>query len=231
MTDTILDFGGLEAFTTHRAITIIRARHIAKDVGLEKEFQAFERYNRAAGLSYHNRYHSCFMINKVDDMSGINELPEVSRKALVLAAMFHDFNHSGGVVTDVVNIGNAVAGLLSHVHVDESFPKELLEHVMGLIQVTEFPFLKDPVTIEEKIIRDADILQGCTPHFAKTIYVDLYQELLISKPEMTLIEFRKGQEAFLRNAVMFTEIGKREKEEFLNSYATVFWRRFDKWVE
>lgn len=226
--DHLLSFGDMEAFTTHRSITVIKAKHLAKDMGLEEEWRHFWNYNRAAGLSYHNRYHSCFMMVKCDSMAEQMGLLMEARRALCLAAMFHDFNHSGGVVGDNVNISNAVSGLIAC-----NTGRVLTNDAIGLIQVTEFTgpgFAHKPSTTAECIIRDADILQGCTPFFAKTIYVDLFNELLVSKLEMTILEFRAGQEKFLREVEMFTEAGKKEKEAFLEVYAQPFWRRFDKWA-
>ena len=229
MSDTLLTMGDLEAFATHRSITLIRAKHLAKELKLEKEFEYFNNYNKAAGLYYHNRYHSCWMMSKVDRLAEAYVTSLESKTALVLAAMFHDFNHSGGIVSDEINIDNALKGL--NVACYDAFTKhEIRDHAMRLIRVTEFPFVHKPETIEEKIIRDADILQGCTDHYQKTIYIDLYMELLVKNPGMTLIEYRKGQQKFLEGAEMFTEIGDLEKQEFLNSHAKYFWREFDKWA-
>lgn len=230
MSDTLLTMGDLEAFATHRSITLISAKHLAKDLKLEKEFEYFNNYNKAAGLYYHNRYHSCWMMKKVADMAEKRGLSRKSIQSLVLAAMFHDFNHSGGIVSDEINIANAVRALNIAAY-DCFTDKDVVVTAAELIAVTEFPFVHKPETIEQKIIRDADILQGCTEHFQKTIYIDLYMELLVKNPGMTLIEFRLGQQKFLEGAEMFTEEGELEKQEFLNTWAKHFWREFDKWAE
>lgn len=229
MSDTVLDFGGIEAFNTHRSITCIRAKHICKDLGFEKEWTYFLNYNKAASLQYHNRYHSCWMVAKCFDMAEQMEIGGEDLKALVLAALFHDFNHSGGIVSDHVNVANAVQGLLNATEVTRSDP--FLSKVIRTLSVTQFPFVRKPETLAEQVIRDADILQGCTVHFAKTIYVDLYGELQTSKGSLSFIDFRKGQEAFLKGVEMFTPIGKAEHKEFLETLAPFFWRRFDKWAD
>lgn len=229
MSDTLLTMGDLEAFATHRSITLIRAKHLAKDLKLEKEFEYFNNYNKAAGLYYHNRYHSCWMMGKVADMADSHGLSLKSKTALVLAAMFHDFNHSGGIVSDEINVDTAVKALGIAAY-DCFTDKEIVGMAIPLIDVTEFPFIHQPVSIEQKIIRDADILQGCTEHFQKTIYIDLYMELLVKNPGMTLIEFRLGQQKFLEGAEMFTEEGELAKQEFLVHQAKHFWREFDKWA-
>lgn len=229
MTDTILDFGGLEAFTTHRAITLIRARQLASDYDLKHAFKYFWERNTSAGLSYHNRYHACWLMVKVDEMGTELQVPGVNLRALVLAAMFHDMNHSGGTRPDSENIEEAMEDLEYACEDEPRVGEDTILRALELIRVTEFPFIRVPKTLEEKIIRDADILQGCTPHFAKTIYVDLYQELLVSKPDMKFLEYVEGQKQFLASAEMFTEIGKQEKKEFIEYLATPFWERIAKW--
>ena len=97
MSDVLITLGDLEAFTTHRAITLTRAAHLAKEFDLVNAWEYFWDHNMAAGLCYHNRYHSCWLMGKVEEMAREMELHGPELRQLILAAMFHDINHTGSL--------------------------------------------------------------------------------------------------------------------------------------
>ncbi|WP_413770508.1 hypothetical protein, partial [Vibrio vulnificus] len=69
---------------------------MANKVGLSEVYDWFLGNNPSAGLPYHNERHTNFMMNKVYEAGWITGCSIKDLKILVLAAMFHDFNHSGG---------------------------------------------------------------------------------------------------------------------------------------
>jgi len=80
---------------------------------------------------------------------------------LGVAALFHDFNHSGGKLIDNDNINIAVKEMKKYIN---NYPNKLIDinKIEKLIKITEFPYIfdnDDNLTIQEKIILDADICQ------------------------------------------------------------------------
>lgn len=136
-------------------------------------------------FGYKNAYHNNFHLESVTNMSiigcmynskletGIKELPYLNEecyKLVGLAALFHDFNHFGGGMPDNVNIQNAKIGLLNYL-VDTNYNdigennKTIdyrIDILYGLIDATEYPYTipNEELNLLQKIIRDADILQG-----------------------------------------------------------------------
>lgn len=221
---TLVDVFDMESYFVNRRQTEYRAEWLAKSLGLERQFQYLST-NMSTSLSYHNTLHMKFVMCKCAELyekMGL-DTTDSNFKSLILAAMFHDYDHSGGVLHDSDNISAAMYGL--HLACDGyeelSDCEELAKEI---IYVTEYPFIHEPVTPEERIIRDADILQGCTPFFQKIIYVDLYSELLTSKPDLKFVDYVRGQQKFLTEATMYTEIGRVEKESFIDAYAKPFWK-------
>src|ERR1019366_5684420 len=101
-------------------------------------------------------------------------LPKDTTRDILLAALFHDFNHSGGKLPDNENIKNAVSciqALLTNIH----------PLVIDCIECTEYPFVKEPLTIEQRIIRDADLMQ-----FRYTNWMDMIGKNLRKEMEVRL---------------------------------------------
>ncbi len=113
-------------------------------------------------------------------------------KELLIASLFHDYNHSGGKLPDSENIINAIKGLTEFHSLNNEFD---LEYASYLIKCTEYPYVvnENELTLEAQIIRDADMCY----QFQDLSIVKLYQGLRV--------EFNKTLPEFLDNQLKFTE--------------------------
>jgi len=110
---------------------------------------------------------------------------------LLVAALFHDFDHSGKAGNDSENIELAIHGFNKHILAeDRPFQKD----ISFLIMATQYPHLEDPVFKDflVQIIRDADLSQALSVAWFQQVVVGLATEW--DKQE---IEVLKGQVGFL----------------------------------
>lgn len=101
-------------------------------------------------------------------------------RELLIAALFHDFNHPGHPHhgepdPDRVNIEIALDGLRKHV---EPSDRPSLPSIEALIRATHFPYKTsgDELDLPGKIIRDADLAQALNPVWVQQIVIGLAQE-------------------------------------------------------
>jgi HD superfamily phosphodiesterase len=166
--------------------------------------------NPSGCLGYHNNDHLfgvaalCNNLYKV----GAGHYNENDHKVLLCAALLHDVNHTGGHGTDAVNIAQAKEFI---VRMSESeFVSNNIEAIFKLIEVTEYPFLRDPVTDMEKILRDADLLYSLRSDTGEVIIDGLRSEMQIARDRtITRQQMYDGQRAFMADVKMFTEVGKK----------------------
>ena len=117
--------------------------------------------NPAAFLPYHNNEHNyVFAVNAYDigKSSGLNNW---QLKHLLVAGIFHDYDHTGGTKPDVNNILRA----LKFIHAEHRvFTKMGLApyYLRQLIQATQNP-PRVTYSFPEKIMRDADFMGWCEP--------------------------------------------------------------------
>jgi hypothetical protein len=78
---------------------------------------------------------------------------------LLIAALFHDFDHSGSAGDDHLNIDRAVRSLEEHILPEDG---ACLGEIAALIRATEYPYMLESknLTLSAQILRDADISQG-----------------------------------------------------------------------
>lgn len=160
---------------------------------------------------YHNTLHelqhvywsmACFG-NATEDVPKGD--PEVN--ALLIASLFHDHNHSGGRLTDDLNVERARAFV--QIELDGNAQTD------ALIAVTQFvdgKFPVEPTNLAEQCMRDADLM---------SIYSREGQNLLLGLfEEMSGREFGtftdsevedavNKTETFLKAQTMYTEHGRR----------------------
>lgn len=95
---------------------------------------------------------------------------------LYLAALFHDYAHSGGKLSDDINIINALEGLyLFH----KANPEFDLNITSKIIRATEYPYSiqdNELELFEQKIIRDADMCYLFQPLSIVKLYSGLRSE-------------------------------------------------------
>jgi len=86
------------------------------------------------------------------------ELTRRDIRNLLIAAMFHDYDHRGLIGDDDINIVLATRGLERHI-LDEDRPS--FNVIRSLINATEYPYKgpSESLSLSAQIIRDADLSQ------------------------------------------------------------------------
>jgi hypothetical protein len=138
-------------------------------------------------------------------------------RPLVAAAMFHDFNHSGGRFSDDVNIYVAVQGLIEQNKGVLSSTE--LEETVDILKITKYPFSSDPKTLAQKIIRDADLMQVYEPSLRQVVkqYRGLKREIEVARGRTyTNAEYADGQLAWWNANVVWHTTWAQQKAEQLD---------------
>jgi hypothetical protein len=120
---------------------------------------------------------------------------------ILIAAMFHDFDHSGMMGHDDLNIERAVRGFQKHIHPID------VEHEYDIIQLlrgSEFPHKESDLGLSLEILRDADVAQALSTAWIQQIVFGLAAEW--GKPP---IEVLRMQPAFNSGIRFNTEWAKQ----------------------
>lgn len=174
--------------------------------------------NLSALAPYHSSFHERAMIASVYDASLYYKLSTRDTCHLLLAAAFHDCNHSAGAKPDSQNINEAVMAFNDAINSYELFSlltaSELAirpDEVIRLIRTTEYPYVKPPTDLLEEIMRDADLsmiyLSGV---MATELFVGLYHELKIKLPAMSWTDYVSGMEDFYKKHPVSSEWAKNQ---------------------
>lgn len=119
-------------------------------------------YQNRGGINpYHNVRHILHVLWLCDDAISYYTPPGLGPqncRNLLIAAMFHDFDHSGRMGHDDLEIERAVRGLKAHL---QPMDQDQIQEITTLIKATEFPHNSDlgDLSLEAKILRDADLAQ------------------------------------------------------------------------
>jgi len=160
---------------------------IVDRLNLEPFYEFLTSFNESNDLPYHNLYHStCVFLNCYEGAWCLDRDDEEIR-GLCAGALLHDFNHSGGHLVDSENIKIALRGLmLAQAYAKGKLlglsPRSLLI-AEEVIKVTQYPFIHEPKTIPEMIIRDSDLMQPYeeTPEILLKQYIGLKEEIEVQK--------------------------------------------------
>lgn len=168
---------------------------------LKKAFKWIIENNTSNHLPYHNLNHLLTVLKYCDYIAMGEMVYYDNRMELYLAALFHDVYHSGGKLTDDLNILNAKTAF-------EEFKlslKEILnvssDKVTSLIECTQYPYHVpfDDLTLHHKIIRDADMMQAFEYNWIHQTTLGLATE-----SGKTFKDFIKSQRTFLENVTFYT---------------------------
>lgn len=165
---------------------------------------------------YHNAKHCTTVMRYAFDIASMSvaayKLPLTWRemRMLLTAALYHDFGHTG-YDPDINNIEIAVTNMrvfMGSTKTQVPYGPDDLDIIERMIRVTEFPFVHEPVTLSQRIIRDADLLQSIEPDNVEVLMDGLRVEIARKRnTEITEADFLIGQSQFLANAKMYTEVG------------------------
>ena len=108
------------------------------------------------------------------------ELSPRQMRTLLIAALFHDFDHTGrphrgDEDPDGINIEIATSGLRRYL---ASGDRVILPEIEALIEATHFPYKTDSQKLDllGKIIRDADLAQALSPVWIQQVVIGLARE-------------------------------------------------------
>jgi hypothetical protein len=121
---------------------------------------------------------------------------------LLIAAMFHDFNHAKNATGDERNIAAAILGLATYILPED---RDHLEEIVSLVRATEYPYEvpSEELPLLDQIIRDADMGQGFSDAWIQQIVFGLAAE-----QGRRPIEILRSEETFCRNIRFCTEWGR-----------------------
>lgn len=186
---------------------VISNTHNLYEGNLEAYFKILFNYAQNLRYPYHNFRHMTHVVYQCYQACEFykDQLDPKSMRSLLVAAIFHDFDHSGRFGNDDLNIQAATRAFWHHVLPDEDIP--LVEY---LIRVTEFPpqiVLSIAGSEEQRlcggIIRDADLSQAFSVAWIQQVIFGLAAEW-----GKTPLEVLKMQESFLQNMKLNTEWAK-----------------------
>lgn len=175
-----------QAVPFRNALSIIEEHRL-----LRLAFKYFMQENAALYAPYHNALHMLSVLKYTDwiirneKAIGEYEPDEADEISLLLAAIFHDMNHTAGRETDDVNVSNAKYAFNDFLSIvgDEDMREEWLkERVYKLIDATRFPYTihASDLSHEQKILRDADLMQPFEDGSIYTVAMGLAAEMKMS---------------------------------------------------
>lgn len=167
--------------------------------------------NGSGNLPYHNNDHAMTVVKwcgRLESMMAAKTMTSV--RGMLLGGVLHDIHHSGGKRPDSDNVSDALDALVQFAAIHRrNFIPEETEVARQCIECTVFPFVVEPVTTEQKIIRDADILQSIDVDFENILGEQLRKEIIVARGKpVSRKQFAEGELAFLDTIEMYTEPGK-----------------------
>lgn len=96
-------------------------------------------------------------------------------RVLFIAALFHDFDHSGQLGEDDLNIERACRGLVKNILGRDA---DLLWEILECIRQTQYPHVRpsEHLTLSQQILRDADMSQALSVAWLQQVVVGLATE-------------------------------------------------------
>lgn len=146
---------------------------------LQAYFRAVFKNAKNLNTPYHNFRHMCHVLWLCHDACVFygNQIPKREARRLMIAALFHDFNHTGRPGPDNINIELAITGFRTHLQPGDLTPEDIYP-IEWLIRCTEYPYRSPSENLElpAQIIRDADLSQALAPAWIQQVIFGLAQE-------------------------------------------------------
>ena len=119
---------------------------------LKEAFNYTISNNNSLVAPYHNQSHIMNMCNTITEIY-LNDIKisENEYKLLILAALFHDFNHSQGKLSDDKNIEIALRGFETFINQIDFILSDDFDTVIGLIKTTQYPYAIEAETESQKM--------------------------------------------------------------------------------
>ena len=171
------------------------------ELGIEPIYTYVMDTNIAKYLPYHNNFH----LENVCKYALLNAEGRVSfeeQRLLAVAALFHDYNHTGSSKNDNENIEIAVREFNIFIKNFLFIPESDINTIIQIIKGTRYPYLTDGSELPEigKMLRDADLLQGL---FCEN-YINGVVRAIATESGIPIENMLKGQIDFLTNSTYLT---------------------------
>jgi len=127
-----------------------------------------------------------------------DELSPRQMRNLLIAALFHDFDHCGMVGNDDLNIERALRGLKQHI---AEVDKPYFDDIAALIKATQYPYAVDleSLSLSGQILHDADASQCLSPTWIQQCVFGFSREW-----QVTPCEVLRRQKPFLEGTKFLT---------------------------
>jgi len=185
-------------------------KEVSDDIGwmLREEFPQL--------YSFHNYAHTLSVVKAANIFSFYHTLSEEEKEILVLSAWLHDI----GYLFDYNNHEEAGAQYALHFLLEKGFSHSTALQVRDVIRKTKFDEV--PVTIVQKILKDADMYHLSQPYFfveTEKLRLEL-RDLAIcncSKEEWTLknLDFLRAHQYHSEFAISYLTAGKMRNLEII----------------
>lgn len=153
---------------------------------------------------YHNLRHILYVTKLCYEACVFysNNLSDVEKRDLLIAAIFHDFDHPGKSGNDDLNIEIAIRALSKYIHPED---RPRFDYISNIIRSTEYPHKSDFRfnNLQSEIIRDADLSQIFDDEWLQQIFIGLPSEIGIGKTDFLMINL-----SFLESLKLRTEWGQ-----------------------
>lgn len=164
--------------------------------------------SKSNNAPYHNINHMLTVTRNVyDALDYLFMLEDERCEELLLAALFHDYNHSMGKEKDDYNVTEAKKGLRDFL---ESENLEMdIEFMESILDATEYPYKisHHQLNFYQKLIRDCDLCQVFEYDWLKQCVFGLSLEM-----GFTFKELLAGQKKFLQSITFLTDYGLHMEE-------------------
>ena len=175
-------------------------RNIINLYSLEDYLNIVEQENPSNNKPYHNLYHIKCMTSIAHRIACSEDLRFVDTRNIMLAGLFHDFGYYSKI--DAENIVRAIEAFEKYSKETDDVNKEVINN----IKATQYPYVinSSELTLSQKIMRDADLLQWTKKNFIKQVIIGLSDEM-----GLTLEKLIEGQKKFMLNMNFHTPMGQR----------------------
>lgn len=176
---------------------------------LKKAFKYIVLNNKSNIAPYHNFNHLLTVTSYCYRNAIRENLDKKEMKNLLLAAIFHDFNHSMGKKKDDENIKVVKKEIRKFID-SEKIEDVDLNEVDKILDATQYPYVLDnkDLNLSQKIIRDSDLMQIFEYNWIHQNVFGLSSELKID-----VVDFLSSQRKFLENCEFQTDFCKKIKKE------------------
>lgn len=178
---------------------------------LVEYFQALFHLGKNLNAPYHNFRHCTHVLYLCHEAarfySATGELSKREVRNMLVAALFHDFNHSGSAGDDANNIEQAISALKEFLLPED---KPFFNEIALLITGTQYPYAlsEEDLPFAGWILRDADLMQAFSMAWIQQVIFGLAAEWGKSPQEVLAM-----QPGFLGNIKFLTDWGRGEVPE------------------